>query len=185
MTPEQEGEDARWVAAAAQGDREALGRLYDRYAPGLTALGLRVLGERREAEDVVHDVFLEVWRHAGEYDLRRGSVRAWLFMRMRSRALDRRKSAGFSRRVSLDADGLGEEAGDEDPRLAPDRAGVRRALLALPPEQREVIELAYFAGLSSTEVAEKLEIPVGTVKSRAAAGLAKLRAALAGARGVA
>jgi RNA polymerase sigma-70 factor (ECF subfamily) len=169
--------DEELVAAVADGDRGALGRLYDRYAPVLLAVTQQVVGSRREAEDLVHDVFLEAWRHADEYDPARGSVRTWLVMRARSRALDRRRSAGFSRvRPLEDEPARGDETVPlEDPLLAPDRTAVRRALEALPPDQRAVLELGYFEGLSSSEMAERLATPIGTIKSRVAAALAKLR----------
>jgi RNA polymerase sigma-70 factor (ECF subfamily) len=171
--------DGDLVRKVANGDRSALGRLYDRFAPTLLAVGLRIVGEPREAEDLVHDVFLEAWRAAGDYDAARGSVRAWLLMRMRSRALDRRKAPRTSRQVSLEPEALPEAPSTgEDPSLAPDRARVRQALSALPPEQRAVLELGYYEGLSSTEIAARVAVPVGTVKSRVAAGLAKLRAGL-------
>ncbi len=169
------------ISGAAAGDRDCLAALYDRYAPALLAIGRRILSDRREAEDLLHDVFLEVWRQAGDYDEARGSVRAWLLMRMRSRALDRRKSAVFSKRADLPApdavaDALGEAG--EDPALAPDRDAVRRALEQLPAEQRQVLELGYFEGLSSSEIAERVGAPIGTVKSRVAAALSKLRQAV-------
>jgi RNA polymerase sigma-70 factor (ECF subfamily) len=174
--------DVDCVRQIAAGDTGALARLYDRYAGGLLAVGCRILGERREAEDLLHDVFLEVWRQAGQFDPERGSVRAWLFVRLRSRALDRRKAAGWSRVVSVDHRRLADESGSpgpaDDPSLAPDRAAVRRALAALPDEQRLVLELGYFEGLSSTEIAERIAAPVGTVKSRVAAALGRLRAGL-------
>jgi RNA polymerase sigma-70 factor (ECF subfamily) len=172
------GEDVDLVRAIAQGDRKALAALYSRFAASLMAVGQRILGERREAEDLLHDVFLEVWRQAGQFDPARGSVRGWLLMRMRSRALDRRKSAGFSRVVSLDEE-REAHAGEPDA-LAPDRSAVRRALAELPEEQRVVLELGYFEGLSSTEIAARISVPVGTVKSRVAAALAKLRAGMGG-----
>src|SRR5437879_1266503 len=95
--------DVTLIQGAAAGDRQCLAALYDRYAPALLAIGRRILGDRREAEDLLHDVFLEVWRQAGDYDEARGTVRAWLLMRMRSRALDRRKAAAFSKRADLPA----------------------------------------------------------------------------------
>jgi RNA polymerase sigma-70 factor (ECF subfamily) len=139
----------------------------------LLALGRRILGDRREAEDVLHDVFLEAWHKATDYDQERGTVRAWLLMRMRSRALDRRKAAAFARRVEEPTQ---DALGQEDLTLTPDRERVRRALNELPLEQRQVLELGYFEGLSSSEIAARLHAPVGTVKSRVAAALAKLRA---------
>jgi RNA polymerase sigma-70 factor (ECF subfamily) len=168
------------MIAIAGGDKSALGRLYDRYAGPLCGLAEKLLGGgKREAEDLVHDVFLEVWRQAEDWDPERGSVRAWVFLRLRSRALDRLKSPGHSRAVALD-DSHVDQAGatDEDPALAPDRTAVRKALAALPSEQRAVLELGYFEGLSSTEIAEKLGVPVGTVKSRVASAMAKLREGL-------
>lgn len=171
-------EDVTFISGAAAGDRNSLAALYDRYAPALLAIGRRILGDRREAEDLLHDVFLEVWRHAGDYDAARGSVRAWLLMRMRSRALDRRKAAAFSRRADLPPPDVAADTSGEDSTLGPDRQAVRRALEALPPEQRQVLELGYFEGLSSSEIAERVRAPIGTVKSRVAAALSKLRAGL-------
>lgn len=171
-------DDVTLIDGAAAGDRDCLAGLYDRYAPVLLAIGRRILGDRREAEDLLHDVFLEVWRQAGDYDAARGTVRAWLLMRMRSRALDRRKAAAFSRRADAPPADAGADPAGDDPLLGPDRAAVRRALAALPAEQRQVLELGYFEGLSSSEIAERVRAPVGTVKSRVAAALAKLRAGL-------
>ena len=105
--------DVSLISGAAAGDRDCLAALYDRYAPALLAIGRRILGDRREAEDLLHDVFIEVWRQAGDYDESRGSVRAWLLMRMRSRALDRRKAAVFSKRADLPApDAIVDVRGD-------------------------------------------------------------------------
>ena len=172
--------DESLISGAAAGDRDCLAALYDRYAPALLAIGRRILGDRREAEDLLHDVFIEVWRQAGDYDEARGSVRAWLLMRMRSRALDRRKSAALSKRADLPAPEAVIDATEpgEDPALGPDRQAVRRALAALPAEQRQVLELGYFEGLSSSEIAERVRAPIGTVKSRVAAALSKLRQAV-------
>jgi RNA polymerase sigma-70 factor, ECF subfamily len=172
-------DDPVLMVRVANGDRPALAALYDRYASLLLAVGRRIIGDSREAEDLVHDVFLEIWRSAGAYDGDRGTVRAWMVMRMRSRALDRRKAPRLARAVALgDAGQIEDAAGAEDPGGAPDRQRVRRALAELPPEQRAVLELGYFEGLSSTEIAARVAAPVGTVKSRVAAGLAKLRAGL-------
>lgn len=171
--------DTALVTAIAAGDRGALARLYDRYAPTLLAAGQCILGGRREAEDLVHDVFLEAWRRAGDYDPMRGTVRAWLLVRVRSRALDRHRSASGAP-VPLDSvSHLDERAAEgEDPALAPDRAAVRRALEMLPSEQRAVLELGYFHGLSSSEISLRTGAPIGTVKSRVATALARLRAGL-------
>jgi len=174
-------DDVALVRAVAAGDRAALARLYDRYASILLALALRIIRDRREAEDLLHDVFLEVWRSAKDYDTTRGRVRTWLIIRMRSRALDVTKSARVSRR-SGDPEVLERMVADGDVSSAPDRNRVRAALAELTAEQRQVLELAYFDGQSCSEIAERIGIPIGTVKSRLAAGLGKLRQTLGATR---
>jgi RNA polymerase sigma-70 factor (ECF subfamily) len=162
------------LRSLASGDKQALGVLYDRHSGIMLALGLRIVGVRREAEDLLHDVFLEAWRHAGDYDPRRGSVKTWLLLRMRSRCLDRVRSHGFSRVDALESEPVRQGSVERaDRRLDGSRA---RALLeSLPPSQREVLELGYFEGLSFSEIATQLDIPIGTVKSRVSAAMTKLR----------
>ena len=176
-----EPDDAALVAAMARGDTGALARIYDLHAPVMMALAQRILGSRSEAEDLVHDVFLEAWRHAADYDSTRGSVRAWLVLRTRSRAIDVRKSAAVSRTVTVGDSAWLERllGGTDDASLAPDRELVRQLLKDLPEEQRVVLLLGYFEGLSSSEIAARISAPVGTVKSRVAAALTRLRSALA------
>ena len=178
MRPAAEQDDPGLVAQIAGGDRKALAELYDRYSAVLLALARRMLRDAREAEDLLHDLFLEVWRQAGDYDGARGSVRAWIMMRLRSRALDRRKSPRLARRSPLEDAPQRDTISHDDPSETADRPVVRRALLDLPAEQRLVLELAYFEGLSTSEIAERESIPLGTVKSRLAAGMNKLRACL-------
>lgn len=175
-----EDADRALLGAIVAGDRQALAGLYDRYAPVLMALGLRMLGVHGEAEDLVHDVFLEAWQRAGDYDPRRGSVRTWLLVRLRSRALDRLRARTRSKPSPVDLFDQPPErqAQEEDPELTPDRAAVRRAVQTLSNEQRVVLELAYFSGLSASEIAHHIGVPIGTVKSRITSGLAKLRAGL-------
>ncbi len=164
--------DAALVAAMAAGDRDALASLYERHSSVLLGLAMRIVRNRLEAEDLLHDVFLEAWRSAKNFDPNRGRVRTWLAIRMRSRALDMQKSA----RVSRNAGDTGLDLlVDEAESGSPDHARVRAALAELGPDQRRVLELAYFEGLSCTEIASKVAIPVGTVKSRIAAGLDRLR----------
>jgi RNA polymerase sigma-70 factor (ECF subfamily) len=175
-----EGEsDAALVARMARGDRGALGALYGRHAGRVFALLLRILGDRAEAEDLLHDVFLEAWRHAGDYASERGTVSAWLVLRGRSRAIDRRRSAPRSRSVSLE--GIEPpERGDPaaDPSRIHDQKRLGDVLSVMSVEEREVIFLGYFEGLSSSEIAERIGKPVGTVKSRTRSALEKLRGAL-------
>jgi RNA polymerase sigma-70 factor (ECF subfamily) len=176
-------EDAEVIAEAARGDVRALAALYDRYAGLALATARRMVGESG-AEDLVQDVFMEVWRAAASYDPSRGAVRTWILVRLRSRALDRLRSAPVRREIPTE-DVAPDRAAPpgEDPSLAPDRRVVREALRQLPEDQRQVLELAYFMGMSATEIAERMGSPVGTVKSRTKAAMTKLRAALAAATG--
>lgn len=174
-----DAEDVALVAAMARGDRQALASLYRRHSGVLLGLALRIVRERREAEDLLHDVLLEAWRSAKDYDPKRGRVRTWLAIRMRSRALDLQKSA----RVSRNAGDAGlEVVADEREQPTPDHARVRAALSALGADHRAVLELAYFEGLSCSEIASRIAIPIGTVKSRLAAGMQRLREGLGGER---
>lgn len=169
--------DAELVARMAAGDRDAMSQLYARHSPVMLGLAIRIVRERREAEDLLHDVFLEAWRAARDFDPKRGRVRTWLTIRMRSRALDQQKSA----RVSRNAGDAGlDYVVDDRERTTPDHARIRAALADLGADQRKVLELAYFEGMSCTEIAEKIAIPVGTVKSRIAAGLERLRVGITG-----
>ncbi len=166
------GEEEALVAAIGNGDTAALAALYERLAGVVLAVAERIIGVRREAEDLVHDVFLELWQHAGEFDPSRASARTWILVRTRSRALDRKRSVRISRTSPLDAlpdwPAAAPEAENDAERL-------RVALASLPTEQQQVLHLAYFEGLSATEVAATLGVPVGTVKSRIAGGRLKLR----------
>lgn len=168
---------AELVEAVARGDRRALGLLYDAYAPQLLALGMRTTRDRVLAEDVLHDVFVEVWKAAWQYDPSRGSVLTWLGLRMRSRCIDRIRAPRRNRTGHLDETNhltpVEASAGME-----PDYTLMCEKLLTLPGEQREVLELGYFEGLSATEIATRVGIPVGTVKSRMRLGINKLRGLL-------
>lgn len=172
-------DDDELVARMAKGDRSALGSLYTRHAPRLLALVRQIVGDRAEAEDVLHDTFLEAWRRAGDYSRTRGTVGAWLAVRARSRAIDRRR-APARRELLLAAPGFEEKtAANTDPAEADhcfDQARLRAALAVMAPEERQVLVLGYFAGLSSREIADEVRIPVGTVKSRVRSALIKLRA---------
>lgn len=175
-------DDATLVRAIAAGDQAALADLYDRYAALLLALCERVLGRRSEAEDLVHDLFIEVWQQARTYDPARGAVRSWLVLRARSRSLDRLRSAAWRRLV------FAEPPADSAVLISPEPASgltervpadaVQRELADLPGGERAVLELVYFNGLTLAEVAERLLIPLGTVKSRLSRALERLRRAL-------
>ncbi|MFO0727891.1 MAG: sigma-70 family RNA polymerase sigma factor [Myxococcota bacterium] len=163
------------VARMCQGDRAALGALYDRFAPSLLAIGTRMLSDRRDAEDVLHDVFVEIWASAHSYAPERGSVATWVTVRMRSRCLDRLRSADRAKTLRAeDPHGLAPEI-EATPPSSGEVGTVERALDVLPPEQRRVLELGYFHGMSASEIAESVGVSIGTVKSRTAAALSKLR----------
>lgn len=164
------------VRRVAKEDRDALAELYDQMSPAVHTFALRTLGSRRDAEDLVHDLFLEIWRRARDYDPERGSVRQWLLLRARSRALDRLRRTRRAGRAALHATEQRELwASVIDPDVVRDSAWLRGSLQALPDSQRAVVELSYFGGFSSAEIARELAIPVGTVKSRMARALAQLR----------
>lgn len=171
-------DDTMLLYALARGDRQALAGLYARHAEVMLALSLRILRDPGDAEDAVHDAFVEAWEHAGDYDPARASVRGWLLLRLRSRCLDRVR-AGIRRRALLESNpplAGAEHGGDAANRS--DHGRVRSALSRLSDEQRAVVELGYFHGLSSQEIADALGIPVGTVKSRVSAAIMHLRRAL-------
>lgn len=166
------------IRRMAAGDHDAFGAFYDAFSPLAFGLIRRILPEAAEAEEVLQDVFWELWRVAGQYDATRGSPAAWVVTRARSRAIDRVRS--LRRRDEVPVERLetagGPEAGEHDPgaRVA-DRQLVRGALALLAPAQREVIELAYFGGMTQTEIAARLGQPLGTVKTRVRAALQSLR----------
>lgn len=172
--------DDALIVEVARGEKAALSALYDRHVSVMSALAHRILGNPRDAEDLIHDVFVEVWQRAGDFDPARGSVKTWLLVRVRSRCLDRKKSPAVKKRRAMPQE---EDVGGEDARdhadAALDGQKLHAALEALPKDQRSVLVLGYFEGLSSSEIAVRLDIPIGTVKSRVSAALAKLRASLA------
>jgi RNA polymerase sigma-70 factor (ECF subfamily) len=163
----------------------AIAALYDRYARTVFGVGLKILGDRSTAEELVQEVFLKVWRSSGTFDPVRGSFSTWLYRVTRSAALDLyRKRA---RRVSRVSNGEAQIATVRDPSDGPQEIvdeswlswRVSRALGALDPAHREVIELAYFGGLSQREISHRTGIPLGTVKSRTARAFQRLRKELA------
>jgi RNA polymerase sigma-70 factor, ECF subfamily len=171
------------VAAMAAGDAAALDRLYTLYAPLALGLAVRMLGDRRSAEEAVQDAFLQVWRHAGSYTAERGSLRTWLMSIVRRRCIDRlRSSAVRPQTVAWEAS-YPEPGEESDPADQMERRRVgallRGAVQCLPAKQREAIELAFFHERSHSEIADHLGIPLGTVKGRIRLGLSRLRDSLA------
>lgn len=169
--------EAALVKRVANGDRGALGELYDAYGPKVLAIGLRILRDRGRAEDLVHEVFLEAWRHASEYDPSRAGVGTWLCLIARSRAVDARRG---QTRAEVLTTGVKNEPIDPpaDAARTIETKEALEALSCVSPDELQVIVLAYFDGLSSTEIAERVGVPVGTVKSRTRSAFSKLRARL-------
>ena len=166
------------IRGMATGDRDAFARFYDRYAPLVYPVILKIVRDGPDAADVVQEVFWESWQTAPAYDPARGSAEAWLFTRARTRAIDRvravrRRGATFVAPVDEAMDAA--PPAPDDPAHAENRSVVLRALERLPEPQREVIELAYYRGLTQTEIAERIRQPLGTVKTRLRLGLERLR----------
>jgi RNA polymerase sigma-70 factor (ECF subfamily) len=179
------GEDeAALLEAIASGERAALRDLYDRMGGVALAVAQRILGARSEAEEVVQDCFLDVWTRARTYDRTRGSARTWVVSIARNRAIDRLRSRGGAARATdaARAEAAFAVAGATPLETAERRQARERiaaALAELPAEQRQVLELGYFEGLTQSEIAERTGEPLGTIKSRVRAALDKLAKALA------
>jgi RNA polymerase sigma-70 factor (ECF subfamily) len=186
--------DETLVARMAGGDQGALSSLYDRYRAVVFSFARRVLGDRAEAEEVLTDVFLQAWRGAAGFDRSRGSVAGWLITLCRSRAIDRLRARG-RREATLEAlarEGAAGAAagapGDPEAARGPGEAAeitarrrrIAAALEGLSQPQRRAIELAYYGGLSQSEIAARLGEPLGTVKTRIQQGLMALRETLGG-----
>ena len=175
--------DVELLHAVARGDEAALARLYDAYRVILFGLLVRILNSREEAEDVLQEVFVQVWRRAKDFDEKRGKPFTWLVTLTRSRAIDRLRALGARQRLvagaAQDQDET-EQVSDAltDAVRAEQQTVVRRALAELPEEQRHTLVLAYFDGLTQSEIASKLNAPLGTIKTRMRSGMIKLRALL-------
>jgi RNA polymerase sigma-70 factor (ECF subfamily) len=182
----QEAAEARLLQRVAAGDADAFGELYDRFAGTLMAVATKILGDAAQAEDVLQDVFVLIWERAASYDAKLGKPLSWAVVMTRNKAIDRLRSAQRGRAL---LDRVAQEWMDE-PLLAmrsspggdgSDTAKIVRTVLAdLPGEQRQAIELAFFSGLSQSEISDQLGQPLGTVKARIRRGMLKLRDQLEG-----
>lgn len=170
--------DVDLLNAIARRDEQALASLYDRYRLILFGLTMRILNSREEAEDVLQEVLLQVWRRASDFDEQRGKPFTWLVTLARSRAIDRLRMLGSRQRLAESA--AAESSTDTsdasiDAYNSERRTIVVRALNELPEDQRHTLTLAYFEGLTQSEIAEKLDTPLGTIKTRMRTGMTKLR----------
>jgi len=163
----------------AGSDREAFAAFYDRYASLVYTLVLRVIRDRAEADDLVQEIFIQLWRKAEQYKKDRGSPEAWVVTVARTRSIDklrsmRRKGRGFASSEELERAAERESELSETEQVDA-RLTVKGALDGLPPEQRKALELAYFEGLTQSEISDRLKTPLGTVKTRIRLGLQRLR----------
>jgi RNA polymerase sigma-70 factor (ECF subfamily) len=181
--------DPELMLRVSHGDERALGELYDRYAGMVYSLTTAILRDTDEAEEATADAFVQIWTNAASWDASRGSVGAWITTIGRTRALDRLRSRKRRERAVERAtrrDEHGPAGPMSNPGIAPDRAvervelsgSVAKHMAALPDAQRRAIELAFFRGLSHSEIAEELSEPLGTVKTRIRTGMEKLRASM-------
>jgi RNA polymerase sigma-70 factor (ECF subfamily) len=176
--------DAELLARIARGDRAALAALYEALGGQALAVALRVLASRSDAEEVLQDAFVEVWTRAKSYDPDRGGARAWVLAIARNRAIDRLRRRGAVARMVSGAANEPTAAGTTPLELVEQRQArekIQAALRELTPEQRQVLELGYFEGLSQSEIAARLNEPLGTIKTRVRAALQKLAALVPGA----
>ena len=172
------------LARIAAGDQPALAEFYDASSAKVFGLAMKILGDRTAAEEVTMDVYTQVWRHASTYDPERGTPGSWLMTLAKTRAIDRFRSSYLERGRQVPLDHAAELPGD---RATPEQYSVglerqrlvQAALASLSAEQRQAIALAYYWGLSQSEIADRLKLPLGTVKTRMRLGMIRLREVLA------
>jgi RNA polymerase sigma-70 factor, ECF subfamily len=167
-----ESSDSSLIERLRRGDREALGVLYERYAADVKRVTWALLRDEAHADDAVQEVFLEAWKKADLFDASRGTVRAWLIVRARSRCLDRLRKRGRRAEVQWDGEGAHSQVSIEQ---HVDTVHLPRAFSCVNSEEREVLLLGYFEGLTSAEIAVRLDLPQGTVKSRTRTAMEKMR----------
>ena len=172
--------DEELMGLVRDGEVQAFEVIFDRHASAAFSLAYRMCGRRAAAEDIVQDAFLSLWRSGSGYDPRRGSVRSWVLSVVHNRAIDAFRRQGSRDRRDISDEGIAErlpapDATDAEVERRDDARQVRTALDELPPDQRRVIELAYFGGLTHNQIAEMLDLPPGTVKGRMRLGLTKMR----------
>lgn len=176
------------ITAIGAGETAALERLYDLHAPVAYALLLRLLGNPEDAQEVLQEVFIQAWQRAESYDARRGNEIAWLISIARSRGIDRLRSrrtratreSEASREISIRTGDVVRAQGLEDAIVSEQQREMREALDGIPDTQRIPLELAYFNGMSQSEIAKHLGEPLGTIKTRMQLGMKKLRDRLSG-----
>jgi RNA polymerase sigma-70 factor (ECF subfamily) len=183
---ERAGDDERVLAQVAEGNRAAFGVLYDRFSTPLYSLALKMLANETEAKDLLQEVFLSVWNKASTFRAERGSAFSWVVTQLRNRAIDKIRSRHRHGELleanapDLEPSGSATLSSAENCVISERARGVRSAMAQISDEQREVLRLAYFEGLTQAEIAQELEEPLGTIKARAQRGMARLRTLLKG-----
>lgn len=184
------GTDRLLVGRLVRGDETALDALYDRWVDRVSSIAAHVLSSSDMADDVVERTFTQIWKDAARYDAERGSVAAWIVTIARSQALTLRRAEGRRLRHDemrsqflLDEGMITAASPLHELEASEDRQIIRGAMSRLPDEQERVVRMTFFEGLSQAEIAERLGIPLGTVKTRVRLAFAKLRATLGGMRG--
>jgi len=175
-------ETSELVLALRNREERALTEIYDRYGGGVYQLALRITRDPGAAQEITLDAFWQVWRQADRFNERQGTLSSWLFTIARSRAIDRVRAAGASKRVEREDVAVLEHPGDQPEamtELAERQRLVREALAALTPAQRAALELAYYEGLSHSQIAARLGEPLGTVKTRIRQAMTTMRRSLA------
>lgn len=176
---EDTGADIRLIGRVVSRDEAAIGDLYDRHSRLLYGLILRIVRDRSEAEEILQEVFVQVWTRADTYNVQLGPPVAWLVRIARNRAIDRlRANAVRLRTIEATPLPLPVESPEAHASMNEQARAVAAALAALPPDQRQLIECAYFSGLTQSELAERFGLPLGTVKTRVRTGMMALRRAL-------
>jgi len=176
--------DIQLINRLVEGDSQALSILYDRYASYMMGIAMQILKNRRESEDLIHDVFIEAWQKVKSYNTDKGSVKNWLLLRTRSRAIDKlRKLGKYDIHGDINESELNQSqekntSTDHDPFRQTEHNRARLAIENLSSNHALIINASYFEGLSYREISSKYEIPEGTVKSRALAALKSLRLSL-------
>jgi RNA polymerase sigma-70 factor (ECF subfamily) len=179
-------DDEQLIMKVAEGDRAAFGSLYDRFSSPLYSLALKMLANEAEAQDILQEVFLSVWNKASTFRADRGSAFSWVVTQLRNRAIDRIRSRRRRGELleanapDLEPSGSAVSSSADNCEISERAREVRSALSQLSDDQRQVLRLAYFEGLTQVEIAEKLEEPLGTIKARAHRGMARLRTILKG-----
>ncbi len=178
MTTTDAETDLYLIRAIQQGDRDAFAEFYDLHSPWLMSVAFRILQNQRDAEDLLHDVFLEIWKKASSYDSKRGSVRSWLAIKIRSRAVDRVRTLNTLKKhivVQKTTDYIPEPVTHDTANKDVEHEQAKQLLEQLTHDQRTVIELSYFRGLTCQEIAQHCQIPLGTAKSVLQRALLALR----------